>query len=75
MEYGNRGNKSYAIRISRFEKVRFIYAASAEHQLYVQCYTQYDLMTICDFNGNLKCNIYGPKWVNENTNPALFSRS
>ena len=27
------------------KKVRFIYAASAEHKLYVQCYTQYDLMT------------------------------
>ena len=28
------------------KKVRFIYAASAEHQLYVQCYTQYDLSLI-----------------------------
>lgn len=55
------------------KKVRFIYAASAEHQLYVQCYTQYDLMTICDFNGNLKCNIYGPKWVNEKTQTQHYS--
>ncbi len=54
------------------KKVRFIYAASAEHQLYVQCYTQYDLMTICDFNGNLKCNIYGPKWVNEKHKPSTI---
>lgn len=55
------------------EKVRFIYAASAEHQLYVQCYTQYDLMTICDFNGNLKCNIYGPKWKNGKTQTQHYS--
>ena len=32
-----------------------------------------DLMTICDFNGNLKCNIYGPKWVNEKTQTQHYS--
>ena len=32
-----------------------------------------DLMTICDFNGNLKCNIYGPKWVNEITQTQHYS--
>ena len=30
-------------------------------------------MTICDFNGNLKCNIYGPKWVNEKTQTQHYS--
>ncbi len=55
------------------KKVRFIYAASAEHKLYVQCYTQYDLMTICDFNGKLKCNIYGPKWDSEITQTQHYT--
>ena len=58
MEYMATGNKSYTIRISDLKKSAS-YTLHPKHQLYVQCYTQYDLMTICDFNGNLKCNIYG----------------
>ena len=70
---GNHIPSYYILEYPDLKKVRFIYAASAEHQLYVQCYTQYDLMTICDFNGNLKCNIYGPKWVNEKTQTQHYS--
>lgn len=57
------------------KRVRFIYAASAEHKRYVQCYSQYDLMTICDFDGNLICNIHGPKWNTEITQTQHYALS
>jgi len=44
------------------KKKRATYAVSVEHGIYVQCYYKYDLMTICDLEGNLKYNIYGPNW-------------
>lgn len=44
------------------KKRRITLAASPELGLYVECYSRNDLMTICDFDGNLKCNIYGPDW-------------
>jgi hypothetical protein len=43
---------------------RFLFAASIEHGIYVECYSHYNLMTICNFNGDLKYNIYGPDWKN-----------
>jgi hypothetical protein len=39
---------------------------SSENKLYVEYYHNHDLMTICDFDGNLICNIYGTAWKNEN---------
>ncbi|TAI91805.1 6-bladed beta-propeller, partial [Marinilabiliaceae bacterium JC017] len=30
--------------------------------LYVNCYRDFDLLTLCDLNGQLVCNIYGPGW-------------
>jgi len=40
------------------------FAASVEHNIYVECYACYDLMTIgsLDGDGDLKFNIYGPHW-------------
>ena len=38
------------------------FALSVEDGIYVNCYLHKDLMTICEFNGNLKYNIYGPGW-------------
>lgn len=46
------------------KKRRINLAVSPELGLYVECYSRHDLMTICDLNGNLKCNIYGPNWDN-----------
>jgi hypothetical protein len=40
-------------------------AASVEHGIYVEYYFQNDLMTICDFDGDLISNIYGPLWKEE----------
>lgn len=41
---------------------RFTCAASAKYGVALQLYTYDDLMTIVDFNGQLKCNVYGPQW-------------
>jgi len=35
---------------------------SVENGIYVNCYLFKDLMTICDLDGNLKYNVYGPGW-------------
>ena len=37
-------------------------AASEEHNIYVTTSSRYDLMTICNLDGSLKYNIYGPDW-------------
>lgn len=50
------------------KKKRFTYASSAKYGLALQLYTVYDLMTIIDFNGNLKCNVYGPQWGSSDRN-------
>lgn len=44
------------------KRKRFTYASSAEYGLALQLYAVYDLMTIIDFNGKLKYNVYGPQW-------------
>ena len=38
------------------------FALSNKKKLYVTCYNFVDLMTVCDLNGNLRCNIFGPQW-------------
>jgi hypothetical protein len=35
---------------------------SVKDGIYVNSYPFKDLMTICDLDGNLKCNVYGPGW-------------
>lgn len=44
------------------EKKRIVCTASKENKLYAEFYSNYDLITICNFDGELKCNIYGPGW-------------
>ena len=39
---------------------------SVDNNFYVNCYGRIDLMTICDLEGNLKFNIYGPGWFDSN---------
>jgi hypothetical protein len=39
------------------ERKRVCFAASAEYDIYVECYCYHDLMTICSLNGDLKYNI------------------
>ena len=35
---------------------------SVEDGIYVNCYLHKDLITVCDLNGSLKYNVYGPGW-------------
>ncbi len=41
-------------------KSNSMFALSAAHNRYVNCYTLCDLLTICDMDGNLRYNVYGP---------------
>ena len=45
------------------KKKRINFAVSVENGVYVECYSNYDLMTICNLNGELKYNIYGQNWT------------
>ncbi|MFI3304452.1 MAG: BF3164 family lipoprotein [Rikenellaceae bacterium] len=53
-------------------KPRFDYAASLEHNIYVESFAHHNLMTICDLSGNLKYNIYGDGWSTEVSNENKF---
>jgi hypothetical protein len=55
------------------KKKRITFAVSMEHGIYVECYIYCDLITICDLNGELKCNIYGRNWSSSNTNTNAIS--
>lgn len=46
----------------KIEKKRVVCASSSDYKLVAEMYTYHDLISIFDFNGNLRCNIYGPDW-------------
>lgn len=46
----------------KIEKKRMVFAVSMEYGIYIECYCNHDLMTICNLDGDLKYNIYGPNW-------------
>ncbi len=49
---------------------------SRENNLYVTCYTYVDLMTICNLDGSLRCNVYGSNWsVKEKKGNKYFTHS
>lgn len=50
------------------ERKRATFIASREKDLIIECYSHHDLMTICDFQGRLKYNIYGSRWDNRMSN-------
>lgn len=47
------------------EKSNSYLAMSVKNNAYVKSYLKIDLITICDLEGNLRCNIYGPGWTKE----------
>lgn len=49
-------------------KKRISFAASPDKDMYVECYTYHDLVSICNFDGSLKYNIYGPAWDKRESN-------
>ena len=54
------------------ERKRSMFAVSLEHHLIVDCYTHHDLMAIYDLEGNLKYNVYGPRWDNRTSNDMIY---
>jgi hypothetical protein len=55
------------------EKSYSSFALSIKNNLYVNGYNHIDLMTICDLNGNLISNVYGPNWLdNEKEKQSYF---
>lgn len=57
----------------KIDKKRITFTASKEHSMYVECYNNYDLMTICDLDGNLRYNIYGPDWTDTPNKNEYFT--
>jgi len=41
---------------------RSIFDVSLQHGIYVEGYQRHDLLSICNLDGMLVCNIYGPDW-------------
>lgn len=45
------------------KKSNSYFLLSRENKFYVNAFVFLDLITICDLDGNLKCNIYGPGYI------------
>jgi hypothetical protein len=54
------------------DKKHLFFAASPEHGIYAVCYSEHDLISICDLDGNLKYNVYGPKWNSRKTKKSYL---
>ena len=54
------------------KKTYFRFKIFPKNNIYVRCYSRSDLITICDLDGNLKYNIYGPGWKNNKNNRKDF---
>ncbi|WP_297975744.1 6-bladed beta-propeller [uncultured Bacteroides sp.] len=59
--------KTMKYRHPDITKKRISFAVSPENGIYVECYANHDLLSICKVDGNLKYNIYGPDWDKEST--------
>lgn len=55
----------------KIKKKRIIFSASTDHDIYAECYSYHDLMTICSLNGKLKYNIYGQNWDDKKSNKTF----
>jgi hypothetical protein len=53
---------------------RSFVAASVEYGLYAEYYQKYDLMTLCNLDGDLICNIYGPGWNSDKRKIAYYEK-
>jgi hypothetical protein len=53
-------------------KSNSVFAMSVENNFYVNCFDRIDLITICDLDGNLKYNIYGPGWFDSEQNKNSY---
>ena len=66
MQTGNMLSISY--NHPNIKKKRTTCASSQQYGLIAELYNNYDLLTISDFNGKLKYNVYGPAWGNTQHN-------
>ena len=53
---------------------RFNFTASVDDGVIVEANSRYDLVTILDLEGNLKCNIHGPNWDSDGDRKQHFGR-
>ena len=54
------------------ERRRTAFAASMKYGIYVESYYHHDLFTICTLDGELICNVYGPKWDDRTSNSMSY---
>lgn len=54
------------------KKSNSYFALSNSENLYVNCYTYCDLMTICSMNGSLQYNVYGPDRLENKENRKTY---
>lgn len=57
----------------KVKKKRIVADVSPESGLYVETHSRYDLITIGTLDGELICNVYGPKWSTEITNTCHYN--
>ncbi|MDD3743732.1 MAG: hypothetical protein PHX54_08930 [Lentimicrobiaceae bacterium] len=48
------------------------FSLSVENNFYVNCYDECDLLTICDLDGNVKHNVYGPGWNDKDQDKKAY---
>lgn len=51
---------------------RIVTASSSDYRLALEVHEYNDLISVFDFNGNLKCNIYGPEWSDKLLRPIHY---
>lgn len=56
----------------KIDHKRVVCASSAKYSLAAEIYSFYDLISIFDFEGNLKCNIHGPEWGNRGSKKKQY---
>ncbi|WP_455630588.1 6-bladed beta-propeller [Parabacteroides sp.] len=71
MKTGEIKHMSYAVN-PKVKRKRISFDLSMEHGIYIEAYSPHDLMTICSLDGELKYNIYGPKWDTETHGITYF---
>ena len=47
--------------------------ASEKQKVYVMCSRFFDVMTICNLDGTLRCNVYGPNWEDNKTDKMHYN--
>ena len=59
---------------SDVEKKRFSLAVSSKNNVYAEFHSKSDLITVCDLEGNLKYNVYGPGWDKERKRIQYYTK-